>query len=100
MARRERWTGRALSHECRWPGCRVWVSRECWGCHRHWFRLPIGLRDAIWSAYRPGQGVDRAPSAAWIAADRAARAWALEERKRAHADGQLNLFPVESTEVR
>lgn len=39
-----------------------------WGCKRHWMRLPKAIRDAIWAAYRPGQEIDKQPSADYMAA--------------------------------
>lgn len=37
-----------------------------WGCKKHWFRLPRGYRQAIWSAYRPGQETDKTPSEEYL----------------------------------
>ena len=37
-------------------------------CKRHWFMLPKALRDEIWRTYRPGQEIDKNPSAEYMAA--------------------------------
>lgn len=53
-------------HLCHYPGCDKPVPPALWGCHRHWYTLPKVLRDEVWRNYRPGQEVDKCPSAAYI----------------------------------
>lgn len=65
-----------MTHRCHWPGCRVAVPPRLWGCRPHWLRLPRSIRRAILDAYRPGQEVDKRPSAAYLAAARRADRWA------------------------
>lgn len=62
-------------HCCHWPGCQRQVPPAIWGCNKHWFALPKDIRNAIWKAFRPGQEVDMRPSAAYIAAAKAAQDW-------------------------
>ncbi len=73
-----------MTHLCHHPGCTKEVEPKFWGCSRHWFRLPKRLRVAIWAAYRPGQEVDKQPSARYIEAAQRAREWceANPEKKR------------------
>lgn len=66
---------RRVVHFCHWPDCREQVPPKLWGCRHHWFALPKSIRDAIWRAYVPGQEVTKTPSAAYIAAARAAQDW-------------------------
>lgn len=68
-------------HLCHWPGCGKPVSPRLWGCREHWFRLPKLIRDRIWSAYRPGQEIDKDPSPEYLEAARQARAFALGGKK-------------------
>lgn len=49
-----------------------------WGCSRHWFALPKGIRDRIWRAYRPGQEDTKTPSETYVEAARAAQEWIAE----------------------
>jgi hypothetical protein len=49
-----------------------------WGCKKHWYALPSGLRDRIWKAYRPGQETDKRPSKEYLEAVRVAEAWILK----------------------
>ena len=49
------------THTCHWPGCGRAVPPRMWGGREHWFRLPLELRDRIWSTYRPGQETDKKP---------------------------------------
>ena len=46
-----------------------------WGCREHWFRLPKRLRDRIWATYRPGQEVDKRPSAAYLTVAKDVQKW-------------------------
>lgn len=50
-----------------------------WGCKTHWFRLPSRLRSRIWATYRPGQEVDKRPSAEYLSAAAAVQEWALKD---------------------
>jgi len=67
--------GRSASgtdHTCHATGCRVRVPPAMFACRSHWYRLPKAMRDAIWDAYVPGQEIRKDPSAAYLAAARAA----------------------------
>lgn len=66
------------AHTCHWPGCGVKVPPSMWGCRSHWFRLPLSLRHNIWKHYRPGQEIDKRPSAEYIAAARDVQEWIRE----------------------
>ena len=71
-------------HLCHWPGCEKQVPPAMWGCKPHWFALPKPIRDAIWSAYRPGQENTMSPSREYIAAALDAQEWiAARELERA-----------------
>lgn len=58
--------GQDRDHHCHWPGCGKQVPPAMWGCKKHWMMLPKHLRDAIWSAYRPGQEKDWTPSREYL----------------------------------
>ena len=67
-----------------------------WGCRDHWYKLPREIRDAIWSAYQPGQERTGRPSVSYIDAARAAQEWirkklAAEDsaRRAIEAQGRL-----------
>ena len=62
-------------HNCCWPGCTHEVPVGAWGCSFHWFKLPPLIRARIWAAYRPGQGVTRAPSREYLEAEKGAQDW-------------------------
>lgn len=38
-----------------------------WGCSKHWFRLPAGLRAQVWKTYVPGQEITKTPSPEYVA---------------------------------
>lgn len=44
-----------MSHTCHATDCTVKVSPLLFMCRRHWFSLPMAMRDRIWRTYRPGQ---------------------------------------------
>lgn len=61
-------------HGCHWPSCDRQVPPAMWGCKKHWLMLP-NFRGRIWTAYRPGQEVDMAPSHEYLEAAEAAQDW-------------------------
>ena len=63
------------NHHCHWPGCEEQVAPARWGCRKHWYKLPQGLRNKIWAAYRPGQEDDRSASARYLEAAREVQHW-------------------------
>lgn len=68
-------------HHCHWPGCLEQVPPAMWGCRRHWYALPLELRNKIWASYRPGQEDDLKPSARYLAAAREAQTWIHANRR-------------------
>lgn len=79
-------------HTCHWPGCRRVVAPARWGCREHWFKLPKRLRDAVWSAYRPGQEISKTPSAGYVAVAREVQRWIEANAEPAEAPAQRGLF--------
>lgn len=73
----------SAGHHCHARFCPVGVPPKMLMCRRHWFMVPKPLRDAVWATYRPGQEIDKQPSAEWHeAADAAIRA--VAEREAIH----------------
>lgn len=68
-------------HECHWPGCTKQVPPAMWGCRPHWYALPLGLRNRIWAAYRPGQEKDMRPSESYLAVAREVQLWIINHEK-------------------
>lgn len=64
-----------MTHTCHWPDCKVVVPPKLWGCKKHWFRLPLKLRNEIWRTYRPGQEITKDPSSEYLAAAQAVQDW-------------------------
>lgn len=56
----------SLNHTCHWPGCNLQVPPSMWGCKKHWFTLPLRIRQKVWAAYVPEQEITKDPSAAYI----------------------------------
>jgi hypothetical protein len=65
----------SLKHTCHWPGCTTAVPLAMWGCRAHWFSLPKALRGRIWATYRPGQEIDKKPSASYLQAAKDVQTW-------------------------
>lgn len=65
-------------HHCHWPGCDKQVPPAMWGCKQHWYKLPMRLRNKIWSAYCPGQELTQTPSCQYVEIAREVRQWILE----------------------
>lgn len=70
-----------MSHTCHWPRCPVEVPPAMWGCKKHWFRLPLRLRNRIWQTYVPGQETTKDPSQAYLDAAQAVQSWIVEYEK-------------------
>lgn len=75
--------GQTRLHHCHWPGCSEQVPPAMWGCRRHWYALPLGLRNKIWASYRPGQEEDLKPSERYLAAAREVQTWIETNRRPA-----------------
>lgn len=69
------------THHCHWPGCDKQVPPAMWGCRRHWYALPIALRNKIWAAYQPGQEEAGNPSRRYAEVAREARDWIERQRE-------------------
>src|SRR5262249_9125155 len=67
--------GQTRQHHCHWPGCPEQVPPAIWGCRKHWYRLPQGLRNKIWAAYRIGQEEDGKPSLRYVEVAKEVQVW-------------------------
>lgn len=76
------------NHHCHWPNCPVSVPPAMWGCKRHWFMLPVSLRNKIWDTYRPGQEIDLRPSKEYLDVAHEVQEWIREH------DGLMNDPPA------
>lgn len=70
--------GAPTKHHCHWPGCDAHCAPAAWGCRKHWFMLPRGLRNKVWASYRPGQEQTKTPSARYVEVAREVQAWIAE----------------------
>lgn len=61
-----------MPHTCHAENCTVPVPPKMLMCRRHWYMVPVALRRAVWAEYRPGQEIDKRPSADYMAVQRAA----------------------------
>ncbi len=64
-----------MTHQCHWEGCYKEVPPKLWGCKKHWFALPLWIRDRIWATYRPGQEISKDPSASYIEVAKVAKVY-------------------------
>jgi hypothetical protein len=44
-----------MTHHCHAFRCKVAVPPAMFMCRKHWFMLPIAMRNAVWREYQPGQ---------------------------------------------
>lgn len=51
-------------------------------CRRHWYTVPKPLRDALLRVYRPGQEIDKQPSAAYLVIQRRLVLYLAEKEQR------------------
>lgn len=85
------------SHECHWPGCSAQVPPAKWGCVKHWFTLPVILRNEIWKNYKIGQEDKLNPSKEYLETARKTQEWiekyiALRESGHTNKSAQLILL--------
>jgi hypothetical protein len=73
---------RPRPHHCHARGCEIITPPRLLMCRRHWYMAPSPLRAAVWSAFRPGQEIDKAPSRRWVEAAGAAAAYVAEREGR------------------
>jgi hypothetical protein len=59
---RSRMSTPAEGHTCHWLGCEKKVPPALWGCKKHWYTLPIALRQKVWETFEPGQEISKDPS--------------------------------------
>lgn len=62
-------------HHCHWPDCDAIVAPAAWGCRKHWYKLPVALRNKVWAAYRPGQEATKTPSRRYVEVAREVQDW-------------------------
>jgi hypothetical protein len=53
-------------HFCHAKACKVIVSPNMLMCKEHWYMVSADLRKAVWREYRPGQEVDKEPTAEYL----------------------------------
>jgi hypothetical protein len=76
----------AGKHHCHWPGCDRKVPPAKWGCIKHWYMLPIGLRNKIWVTFRPGQEISKTPSRTYVEVAREVQEWIKANHGDEHAE--------------
>lgn len=59
-------------HVCHAEGCEIPVPPRMLMCRRHWRQVPRLIQAQIWRYYRPGQEIDKRPSAEYLRAMKAA----------------------------
>lgn len=64
-------------HRCHWPQCEIQVPPAAWGCKKHWFALPLRIRNRIWKSYTPSQEITGSPNGEYMAAAKEAYEWAV-----------------------
>jgi hypothetical protein len=46
-------TAAPLEHDCRARGCGKRIAGALLFCRRHWYLVPLDLRELLWAGYRP-----------------------------------------------
>lgn len=71
------------AHRCHAEGCDAEVPPKMLMCLKHWRMVPKLSQARIWLTYRPGQEIDKHPSALYMDAQReAVEAVAVKEGRR------------------
>lgn len=61
-----------MPHTCHAVECEVVVSPQILMCRRHWFMVPLKLRNRVWATYQDGQCDTFDPTSAYCQAAKAA----------------------------
>jgi len=61
-----------MAHTCHAVGCECIVPPTMLMCRRHWFSVPLKLRDKVWATYQDGQCDGLDPSSVYCQAAKAA----------------------------
>jgi hypothetical protein len=72
-----------IKHLCHARNCTADVQPRMFMCRKHWYMLPKKLRDGVWAAYVPGQGIRKDPTGESLATVREAIAVVAESEKEA-----------------
>lgn len=60
-----------MPHTCHAIACEIPVKQEMFMCRRHWFMVPLKLRNRVWATYHDGQCDTLDPSSAYCQAAKA-----------------------------
>jgi len=55
-----------MTHTCHAEGCNKAVPPKFLMCGKHWAMVPLTQQREIWRHYRPGQEIDKRPSADYL----------------------------------
>lgn len=61
-----------MAHTCHAIACEKPVPPQMLMCKKHWFMVPLKLRNRVWATYRDGQCDTFDPSSAYCQAAKAA----------------------------
>lgn len=61
-----------MPHTCHAVECEVAVAPQMLMCRRHWFMVPLKLRNRVWATYQDGQCDTFDPTSAYCQAAKAA----------------------------
>jgi len=78
-----------MAHTCHAIGCSVPVPPKMFMCKKHWSMVPKSLRDAIWANYRPGQEIDKRPSAEYVRVTGAAQLMVLRQERALKGEDRM-----------
>lgn len=70
-----------VPHLCHARGCKKPVPPAMLMCRPHWFMVPPELRKKVWKHYRPGQEIDKQPTAKYLKVTRKAIKAVYEKEK-------------------
>jgi len=70
-----------VPHTCHAVECNTPVPPRLLMCLRHWRMVPPAIQRKVWREYRPGQEVDKRPSAEYLVVMKEAIAAVREKEK-------------------
>lgn len=79
-----------MTHHCHAVACTRSVPPKLFMCARHWRMVPRKQQLTVWRVYRPGQEIDKQPSAEYLAVTMLVKAdLAMSEIGKCKCAGEL-----------
>lgn len=71
-----------MTHSCHADNCKMPIPPKMFMCRKHWYMVPLDLRNEVWHNYVPGQERRKDPTAEYLAVTKRAIVAVAEKEKQ------------------